>query len=203
MTEFLLIRHAVTDASDRCYAGRMAGVGLNERGIRDAEELGRRLDNITIDALYSSPLDRCLQTAKPIADRKGLPVEVDPSLLEFDIGDWTGKSFPEMQNDPLFRRFNKFRSGTRPPKGELAVEVQARMVGTILRLAAAHPDTTVAVVGHSDPIQLVLAYFLGIAVEVGYRLSVDPASVSILAISEDDVRVKLVNHRGPLGTLEV
>jgi probable phosphoglycerate mutase len=76
--------------------------------------------------------------------------------------------------------------------------VQARMVRTILRLAEVHPQQTVAIVGHSDPLQSVLTYFLGIPVEIGYRLSIEPASVSILEISETDAKVSLINHRGPL-----
>jgi broad specificity phosphatase PhoE len=203
MTEFLLIRHALTDAADRWYAGRMAGVDLNERGRRDAAALARRLENVVIDALYSSPLERCLETAELIAQFQEADVEVDHSFIEIDCGSWTGKTFEELRQDTGFGRFNSFRCGTRPPDGELMVEVQSRMVAAVLRLAGQHPNKTVAIVSHSDPIKTVLAYFLGIPLDLASRLVTDPASVSILELRENDARVRLVNHKGPLGLLEL
>jgi len=203
MTEFLLIRHALTDAADRWYAGRMAGVSLNERGRRDAAALARRLEDLTLDALYSSPLERCLETAELIAKLQDVEFEVDQSLTEIDTGDWTGKSFEELRQDPSFGCFNEFRCGTRPPNGELMLEVQSRMVGAILRFAEKHPQKTVGIVSHSDPIKSVLAYFLGVPLDLASRLATDPTSVSILEVRERDARVKLLNHKGPLGMLEL
>jgi probable phosphomutase (TIGR03848 family) len=203
MTEFLLIRHATTDAADRFYAGRMAGVGLNERGRRDAAALARRLENVTIDAIYSSPIDRCFETAEMIAELQDVEVSVDEAFTEIDTGEWTGRTFDELRRDETFGRFNTFRSGTRPPGGEVTVEIQARMVAGILRLAERHPHQTVAVVGHADPIQSLLTYFLGMPVDLGYRLAIDPASVSVLEMSETGARVTAVNHKGPLGMLEI
>jgi broad specificity phosphatase PhoE len=203
MTEFLLIRHALTDAADRWYAGRMPGVDLNERGRHDAAALGRRLEDVTLDALYSSPLERCLETAQLVAKLQDVEVEVDEGLTEINTGDWTGKSFEELRRENSFGAFNEFRCGTRPPNGELMLEVQTRMVATILRLSEKHPQKTLGIVSHSDPIKAVLAYFLGVPLDLASRIMTDPASVSILEIRERDARVKLLNHRGPLGLLEL
>ncbi|MFL6373796.1 MAG: histidine phosphatase family protein [Pyrinomonadaceae bacterium] len=203
MTEFLLIRHALTDAADHWYAGRMPGVTLNGRGHQQAAALAQRLENFTLDALYSSPLERCLETAEPIAKASGRMVVTDDAFTEIDCGDWTGKPFEELRKEDAFARFNSFRCGTRPPNGELMVEVQARMVAGILRLAERHKDQTVAIVTHSDAIKAVLAYFLGIPLDLSSRLVTDPASVSIFELRERDARVRIVNHLGPLGLQEV
>ena len=203
MTEFLLIRHALTDAADRWYAGRTPGIDLNERGLREAGALARRLENVTLDAIYSSPLERCLETAELVAKLQDVGVEADDSLIEIDCGTWTGKTFDELREDSGFGCFNTFRCGTRPPNGELMLEVQSRMVATVLRLSERHPNKTVAIVTHSDPIKSVLAYFLGMPLDLASRLVTDPASVSILELGESHARVKLVNHKGPLGMLEL
>ena len=203
MTEFLLIRHALTDAADRWYAGRMPGVNLNERGRRDAAALARRLEDVTLDALYSSPLERCLETAELIAKLQDVEVEVDHAFIEIDCGAWTGKQFDELRHDDQFGCFNEFRCGTRPPDGELMLEVQSRMVAGVLRLAERYPQKTVGIVSHSDPIKSVLAYFLGTPLDLASRIVTDPASVSILELGESHAHVKLLNHKGPLGLLEL
>ncbi|MBV9242101.1 MAG: histidine phosphatase family protein [Acidobacteria bacterium] len=203
MTEFLLIRHALTDAADRWYAGRMPGIDLNDRGRRDAATLARRLENITFDAIYSSPLERCLETAELIAKLQDVEVEVDHAFIEIDCGDWTGKPFGELRQDPSFGCFGTFRCGTRPPNGELLLEVQSRVVAAVLRLAERYPQKTIGIVSHSDPIKSVLAYFLGIPPDLASRLVTAPASISILDLEESDAKVKLINHTGPLGMLEL
>ena len=203
MAEFLLIRHALTDAADKWYAGRMPGVSLNAAGQQQARELARRLGNLTIDAIYSSPLDRCLETAKEIAKVHDIDVRAQEAFTEIDCGSWTGKPFTELRQDSAFGAFNTFRCGTRPPGGELMVEVQARMVAGLLSLAPKHEKDTVAIVTHSDAIKSVLAYFLGMPLDLAQRLRTDPASVSILELWTEDARVKLVNHLGPLGMLEL
>src|SRR4051812_20395224 len=148
MAEFLLIRHALTDAADRWYAGRMEGVSLNAAGQQQARTLAKRLQDVTIDAIYSSPLTRCLETAGEIASVHDVQVRTEETFTEIDCGDWTGKTFDELHEDPRFGAFNTFRCGTRPPGGELMVEVQARMIAGLLRLAPRHEHQTVAVVTH-------------------------------------------------------
>ena len=200
MAEFLLIRHALTDAADRWYAGRMPGVALNGPGQQQAKELAGRLVDLTINAIYSSPLERCMETAKSIAEKRGLQVQAQEAFTEIDCGAWTGKTFDELRADDRFGAFNTFRCGTRPPGGELMIEVQARVVAGILSLAAKHERDTVAIVTHSDAIKSVLAYFLGMPLDLAQRLRTDPASVSTLELWVDDARVKLVNYLGPLGS---
>ena len=71
-------------------AGRTPGVHLSLEGIREAGRLAGCLARMGITAIYSSPLERALETAAPLAQLTGIAVQVDPALNEIDFGTWTG-----------------------------------------------------------------------------------------------------------------
>ena len=194
-TIVFLVRHAIHDLLRRVLTGRSAGVDLSDDGRRQAERIADRLAGERIGGVYSSPLDRARQTAEPIADRHGLKVRVSEAMDEIDFGAWTGQSFEELDKDPNWELWNRARSLARPPGGEAIVEVQARAVRWLRRLPASHPaGGRVAIVSHGDVIRAALAYFLGMPLDHLLRFEVSPGSVSVLAMSEADVRVLSINE---------
>jgi probable phosphomutase (TIGR03848 family) len=196
MTKFLLIRHATTDAVGQRLSGRLAGVPLNEAGQAQAQKLAARLAHLPLAAIYSSPLERALQTAAPAAHLLQLQTVVWNDFLELDLGEWTNCSFADVRQQPQFQRFNAFRSGTRIPGGELMAEAQLRMVTGMEKLRQQHPRQTVAVVSHGDVIKAAVAYYAGIHLDLFQRLEISPASVSVIEISGDTARILLVNDTG-------
>lgn len=198
MTKFLLIRHATTDAVGKSLSGRMPGVHLNEGGKVQAQQLAEYLKYTNINAVYSSPLERAMETALPIASTHNLSCMMEESFLELDFGNWTDKKFDELAHDPAFRKFNTFRSGTRIPGGEMMQEAQTRMVRGLEELAFKHPGETVAVVSHSDMIKSIIAFYAGIHLDMFQRIEISPASVSILELYDDFARVLLLNYTGDL-----
>ncbi|QRR00289.1 histidine phosphatase family protein [Dyadobacter sandarakinus] len=198
MSRFLLIRHASTDALGVRLSGRKPKVSLNAAGVSEAASLIPRLAGVHISAIYTSPLDRALQTAQPFAQAMGLEPVIDPQFTELDFGEWTDLTFEELHTHKGFHFFNSFRSATRIPGGETMQEAQLRIVNGLTRLRHAHPDQTVAIVSHSDLIKAALAYFTGIPIDLTYRLEISPASVSVVELGQDYVSVKLVNHTGEL-----
>lgn len=198
MTTFLLIRHADTDYVGRAIAGWKPGVTLNPRGVRQAAGLADTLATVTIDGVYSSPLERARQTALAIAEPRQLEVQVRQEFGEMQFGDWTDRSFEQLSSSPEWRRFNSFRSGTRIPNGEMMLETQARMVSALERLRAEHPNDTLAIVSHADVIKSALTHFLGMPLDLCQRLELDPASVSAVIFQPDDVRVLCINGNGTI-----
>jgi probable phosphoglycerate mutase len=85
-----LVRHAEHIHQGRVLVGRMPGIPLSETGRRQAERLADRLTAERIEAVHASPSERAQATARPIADRLGLPVQTAPEVDEIDFGDWTG-----------------------------------------------------------------------------------------------------------------
>lgn len=198
MTRFLLIRHATTDAVGKRLSGRKKGVHLNEKGQGEAQHLAGRLASLPLNAIYSSKLERALQTAAPIAATHGLDVTANDHFLELDFGDWTDCSFEDMEQQPAFKRFNAFRSCTRIPGGETMLEAQARMVNGIEQLCNQHRDETIAIVSHSDLIKATLAYYAGIHLDMFQRIEISPASVSIIELYDETARIMLMNHTGAI-----
>ncbi len=196
MTRFLLIRHADHDAIGRYLAGRAPGLHLNDRGRRQTAALVAALHTTPLTAVVSSPLERTRETADPIARDHGLAPIVIDDVIEFGVGEWTGRPFAELDAEDRWRRFNDVRSLTRPPGGELMLEVQTRAVSALLRLAEQHPSGTVAVVFHGDVIRAVLLYFLGMPIDFLHRLEISPARISIVEIAPRGVRVLQVNGDG-------
>jgi probable phosphoglycerate mutase len=198
MTTFLLIRHGDTDAVDHVLAGSAPGWHLNARGLQQVRSLAQRLSSTPIRAVYTSPLERAIETAEAIAASRGIPLERVDELVEFGLGEWEGLAFGELDGRDDWRRFNSFRSGTRAPGGELMVETQARMVRQLDRLRARHPHDTIAVVSHGDPLRAALAWFLGIPIDLIFRFELGTASLSVVEVHDRGARVLCLNHRGEL-----
>jgi probable phosphoglycerate mutase len=191
-TTFILIRHGNIEMPDR-VPGRLPGKYLSPHGSRQALNIVHMLEHIRIDAIYSSPLDRTIETALPLAHDRGLLILSEDAFLEVDDGEWTGMRFDELENDPRWKQFHTFRNGCIIPGGELMVEVQSRMVGKLMELQKKHPGEVVAVFSHNDPIKSVLAFFLGVSLDLFLRIRIDTGSISIIVVSSSSAFVKGIN----------
>jgi probable phosphomutase (TIGR03848 family) len=198
MTTFLLIRHATNSWIGRALAGRRPGVHLNDEGRNQAQRLVQRLRDVPVDAVYSSPLERALETAEPLASARGLAVHQRPRLIEIGFGDWTGREIASLEEDAHWKRFNNFRSGTRIPAGELMTEVQTRVVDELEELRRNHPDGTVALFSHADVIKCAVTFYCGAPLDFMHRFEISPASVSIITLADWGPLVLAVNDTGSL-----
>ncbi|GBC87562.1 Phosphoserine phosphatase 1 [bacterium HR12] len=201
MTLVLLIRHGHTPTAGRILTGWMRGVHLSERGRAQAEALVSRLEGVPLEAIYSSPLERCRETAAPLARARGLRVRVRRDLLEVNYGEWSGRSIRELARTKAWRAVQRTPSAVRFPGGETLPEVQARAMDAVRDIAEAHPDGVVALVTHADVVRLALAGFLGAPLDLSQRLAIDPGSVSVVALADAEVRVLRVNDTGDLSAL--
>src|SRR3954451_21256248 len=180
MSTFYLIRHGSTDSAGHVLTGRMKGVHLNDRGHKQASELPRRFENIALKAIYATPLERTQETAAPLASTVGLPVQVSANMTEFDFGDWTGRLVKELVGDPLWKRFNSFRSSVTIPGGESMLRIQTRVTGFIAELHRSYPHDHIALVSHGDPIKTAVMHYLGTPLDLFFRIVIDAASITIL-----------------------
>lgn len=174
---------------------------LSDDGRRQAGALAERLGGVRLDAVYSSPLDRALETAEPIARAQRLRVRRRDDLGEVHYGGIEGKSLKVLVKTKMWRRLVAWPSDVRFPNGESLRETQARAVAAIEALRAAHPGGAIAVVSHGDWIRLSLAHYMGVHIDLYRRVQVDPASVSALQFHEFGVQVRLLNDTGDLGRL--
>lgn len=193
MTTFYLIRHAENDWIGKRLPGRRPGLHLNARGRAQAEALSRALAGIRFAAIYTSPLERARETAAPLARRQGLRLRSREALTEVDPGAWAGQLLSRLRRQRMWRVVQQAPSQVRFPGGETFVEVQARVIGELERLCRLHPQETVACVSHADVIRVAVAFYLGLPLDLFHRLTVAPASFTILRLEADGVRLVCLN----------
>jgi probable phosphoglycerate mutase len=198
LTTFVLVRHATNDSVGKALAGSQPGVHLNREGVEEAHRLAARLSVLPITAVYSSPLTRAVETAEPLARRLGVPVRTEPELTEIDFGEWAGASVADLDRDPRWRQFNSFRIGTPTPAGETIADVQARMVAALLNIRSQHLAQTVVVVSHGDPLKAVVAYYVGIPLDLIHRIDLRTASITVLALGNHGAQLVRLNDTGEL-----
>src|SRR3972149_1066798 len=139
MTRIFLIRHGHTDWADKKLAGWLPTVHLSETGQQQAVALAERLAPVKFDAIYSSPLERALETAAPLAHARGLRVIKIPDLGEVKFGDWQGKPLSRLSKKKEWSIVQTTPSLWRFPNGESIREMQSRAVAAVERVAAGHP----------------------------------------------------------------
>ncbi len=187
MTTVLLVRHGLTAVTGPVLAGRTPGVDLDERGSAQAARLAQRLAGVHLDAVVSSPLERCHQTAAAVADELGMEVRTEPRLVECGYGEWTGQELKKLAKDPLWKVVQAHPSAVTFPgeDGESLRAVQARAVEAVRSWNAKLGDTaTWLACSHGDVIKSILADALGMHLDEFQRIVVDPCSVSVIRYTE-------------------
>jgi probable phosphomutase (TIGR03848 family) len=198
----LLLRHGrSTSNTAHVLAGRSEGVELDDKGRRQAAELVERVGELPIRAVVCSPQLRCRRTVEPLVDALGVEVSVDDRFAEVDYGEWTGRKLGDLFKEPLWAVVQAHPSAAVFPGGEGLAEVQNRAVAAVrehdARLAEQHGgDVLWVACTHGDVIKAVVADALGVHLDGFQRISVDPASVSVIRYTRLRPFVLHVNHTG-------
>ncbi len=203
MSTVVLLRHGRSTANVAgVLAGRTPGVSLDEVGRAQADAVAARLSGITLDALISSPMDRCQQTVAPLAAATGLAVRIEPALAEVDYGDWTGRALKDLAGEDLWRTVQAHPSAAVFPGGEGLAAVGVRAVRAIRGLSSElGPNAVILVCSHGDVIKAILADALGLHLDGFQRIMVAPASLSVVRYTPLRPFVERINDSGELGSL--
>lgn len=199
MTLVLLVRHAHSVANGSgILAGRREGVLLSAAGKKQAQGLAKRLGDIPIKSLRSSPLERCEQTILPwlkmvSGENPTLTVQIDHDLSEVDYGDWTGRKLRALAKEPLWKRVQDEPSQVTFPEGESLRAVQERAMAALHRGLDKRGKGHVILVSHGDVLKSIIASALNMHLDEFQRIVVDPASISILDYSSSKPRLILLN----------
>jgi probable phosphoglycerate mutase len=193
MPTILLVRHGENDMLQKGLAGRLPEIHLNEAGQRQAQEIANALESAPIKAILSSPMERAVETAQPLARAKGLEVQVSAGLNEVDFGKWQGVTYEDLKADPLWKQVHEDPQAVRFPEGETLVEVQQRAVAEIEKLAAEYGEKdVVACFTHGDVVRLVTAHYLNMTLKDFHRLLTFTASITTLHF--DGVLPRVLNY---------
>jgi probable phosphomutase (TIGR03848 family) len=199
MPVLLLIRHGENDfLKQGRLPGRLPGVHLNKLGQEQAEALAESLKAYPIRAIYSSPLERAIETAKPLSLALGQPILLRSGLLDTNVGEWQGLQLRQLRKLPLWKQVQEQPTQVRFPGGESFLELQERLVTEIDLILRAHKQKDMlAVVFHADPIKLVLAHYIGLPLDSFQKLNVSPGSISVLRVGRAGGQLAALNLRPP------
>lgn len=196
MTTILLIRHGENDYVKKGrMAGRLPGVHLNDTGKEQAAALAKVMAAWPVKAVYSSPLERTMETAEPIAKALGLQVIPEQGFSEIDVGEWQDRTLKDLRRRKLWKTVHLNPSRMQFPGGESFVENQMRMHSALENIVSSYKSKDLIVcVSHSDPIKLVVAHYIGMALDMFQRLTIAPASITGLKFSEYPTRLLMLNY---------
>ncbi len=179
MTDVLLVRHGENEYTRKGkLAGWTPGVQLNEKGRAQAQAIATQLAKAPLKAIYSSPLERALETAAPLAKAKGLRVQKLEGVGEVRYGDWTGKSLKVLSRSKLWGTVQRFPAAMTFPNGETFRAVQARAVNAVEAAARQYPKGLIAIFSHGDVIKLLMAHYLGAPIDLFQRIVINTGSIS-------------------------
>lgn len=192
----LLIRHAENEYLQKGrLAGRQPGVHLNENGREQAQAVAEALKGAPIQALYSSPLERALETAAPIAAALDLEVITREGLTEIDYGEWQGRTLKSLVRLKVWRQLQHQPSLFRFPGGESFSEAQYRITQEITEICDRYdPKHLIICVSHADPIKLAVAYYTGMPLNSFQHLVIGRASITTLNLSQDNSQLISLNY---------
>ncbi|ORT99533.1 Phosphoglycerate/bisphosphoglycerate mutase [Anaerovibrio sp. JC8] len=195
MTKIVLVRHGQTVWNKLGKYQGQADIDLSEVGKEQAKLLGESFPVEGVDAVFSSPLVRAMETAEAIAAPLNLPVTSCQEFCEISFGKWEGLTYDEIhaswpkEHDLLFTRPDELIC----PEGEGFVQVQQRAAAKMESLIKENPDKTIVIVAHGGVIRTLLCHALGMPLKNMWRIRQDNTAVSIVTAYNEGMTVELMN----------
>jgi len=183
----MLVRHGETAWNRELVFRGQTDVPLNERGRLQAEAVADALEDCGIDAIYSSPLSRAVDTAKPLADRIGLGVALHEGLNDANFGEWQGMALSKVEAEypDLFELWKRRPWELVFPRGESYRDVAARAYRALDEIAQRHAGDVVAVFTHRFILKALVCEAIGFH-EGFWRVFVATGSISELWREESE-----------------
>lgn len=190
-TKIILVRHGETDWNIQKKFQGSSDIPLNERGRRQAGYAAEALKGEQIDAAYSSPLMRAMETGKIILGDRDIPLVPCEGLREICVGEWEGLTVDEIN----LRYPGKYELWRKHPsqikfndlQGETFEQVQYRAIRTFQRIAAANYGRTILITSHMVCLDMILLYLAGYEIDELWQHPIANAALNIVECGEDGI----------------
>jgi broad specificity phosphatase PhoE len=196
MTFVYLVRHGQTAWNkEEIFRGR-ADVPLNESGLKEAELAAEYFRGKEVDAIYSSPISRALQTAEKIARVLGLKVVPHSGITDMSFGDWEGRPIREVEkNDPdRFRLWQEEPHLLKVPRGETLDEVRTRTMAALEEVISSHLQGTVILVSHRVITKVLICAILGLDNSHFWQIDQDTTAINLIRYQNGKYALSLMNE---------
>ncbi len=194
-TRLILVRHGQTEWNRVGRARGRIDIALNETGLAQAQAVAQRVAAFPLAAIYSSPLKRAMETARPAAQKSGLTVQPLEGLIDIDYGDWGGRSpaeVAEMYPD-LYHQWHHSPHLVTFPAGESLDEVRSRTLAAVQEIALSHQAQTVLLVAHQVVNKVLVCALLGLDNSHFWRIQQDNGCINIFDYEEGEFKAVLIN----------
>lgn len=196
----IFLRHGQAENNTKkILAGRSPGVNLTETGIQQAEQAGKMLKTLNISTIYSSPIDRALQTAKTVAQYCELEPLIDDRLIELDMGQFTMMPYQEIfsKHGNVFLKFYSGSEEVSKNGVETFAQVKKRVDEMVDFVITKHKNENVVLITHMDPIKAMIGKVLKLNPEVLFELIIANASLSIIKNHDQNLYLTAINAMYP------
>lgn len=196
----IFLRHGQAENNTKkILAGRTPGINLTEEGKKQAEQAGKMLESLDVSAIYSSPIDRAVQTTEIIKKYCDVEYKTDDRLIELDMGQFTMMPYQEIFNKHG-NVFLKFYSGSTEVSEngvETFANVKKRINDMVDFVITKHKNENVVLVTHMDPIKAMIGRVLDLKPEVLFELIIANASLSIIKNHDQNFYLTAINAMHP------
>jgi len=196
----IFLRHGQAENNTKkILAGRSPGVNLTEIGIKQAEQAGKMLESLNISAIYSSPIDRALQTAEIVSKYCDLEPIIDNRLIELDMGKFTNMPYEEIfaKHGNVFLKFYEGSEEVSENGVETFANVQKRIFDMVNFVINKHKNENIVLVTHMDPIKAMIGKVLSLKSEILFELIVANASLNIFKNTDQKFYLTAINSMSP------
>jgi probable phosphoglycerate mutase len=196
MTLIYLVRHGQTDKIGKILCGNLPGIHLNDVGLKQARDTADYLNKQPITSIYTSPLERACETATALTQISGIEASKQEFLREVNFGDFQGKDSEYLLAHPAWQSFVKKPSAFKFPGGESVIDAQTR-ISTGLDWISQHHDEDDLVVcfAHCEILLLAVCSCLMLSPDYMLRLTIDPASISLIDWSKEQKKLLFLNYQ--------
>lgn len=195
---FYLIRHGDNESLGKYLPGQKPGIHLNEQGQEQAKQIAASLEKAGIERIYTSPLERTMETAQPLAGLLQLKIIIEAGFIEIDAGDLTGQPFDDLEKMEIWRALRQDPGRNSFPHGEAYLSAQDRLWQAVEHIRAVERGVkSVAIFTHADCIKLIIARAMQMPLARFQALIVAPASLSLLGFRKETTWVGGLNYPLP------
>jgi len=195
MTKIYLVRHGQTEWNKKLIFRGRIDIPLDEDGHREAEAIAEALKDKNIEAIYTSPLIRSIETAQPTASLFHLDIVPVEGFIDINYGDWEGLTFNEVKEryKDHYAQWEKRPDLVRFPHGETLDEVRERSFSAFKDIVKENPGQSTLIIPHRVINKVLLCALLGLSNSHFWEVKQDTGCVNLIEYSNDRFVLSMMN----------